>query len=217
MAKIDWKNHIVELVVVFLGVTLAFLLDNYRENRRSAESEQRYLTALHKDISADIQQLQDLIEYTKTNLEQVVKLDRMLQRENVNMDSLDSYTASMASLDRFTPQQIPYQSLTASGDWAVLSSFELKQQLSKLYSFYDVVKRKDEVYVEYVNEYVLPFFLKKFDLHGSRMVKREAIRGHRFSNLVQGFIVSANQKLAGYRECLEKCQAVLTILPQEPI
>lgn len=150
MAKIDWKNHIVEVIVVFLGVTLAFLLDNYREQVRTAELEQRYLTALHKDISADIQQLQDLIEYTRTNLSQVVKLDRMLQRENVNMDSLDLYTASMASLDRFTPQQITYQSLTASGDWAVLSSFELKQQLSELYSFYDIVNRKDQVYVEYI-------------------------------------------------------------------
>ena len=40
---INWKNSLVELAVVFIGITLAFMLNNWREASNNREYEEKYL------------------------------------------------------------------------------------------------------------------------------------------------------------------------------
>ena len=32
--EVDWKNHSIELIAVFFGITLAFMLNNWREDAK---------------------------------------------------------------------------------------------------------------------------------------------------------------------------------------
>ena len=32
--EVDWKNYSIELIVVFIGITLAFMLNNWREDAK---------------------------------------------------------------------------------------------------------------------------------------------------------------------------------------
>lgn len=48
--KIHWKNHFMELLVVVIGITIAFILENWRQERASSELEQKYLTSFKDDL-----------------------------------------------------------------------------------------------------------------------------------------------------------------------
>jgi hypothetical protein len=59
--KINWKNHSIELTTVFLGITLVFLLDNWRETRNVHHLEKRYLESFHLNLLSNKELLDSLI------------------------------------------------------------------------------------------------------------------------------------------------------------
>jgi hypothetical protein len=52
------RSYLAELVVVFVGVALAFAVDNHREARNDRAVGDEYLSAFRQDLTADLQMLQ---------------------------------------------------------------------------------------------------------------------------------------------------------------
>jgi hypothetical protein len=52
------RSHLTELLVVFVGVALAFAVDNYREERNERAVGQQYLSAFRHDLNADLKMLE---------------------------------------------------------------------------------------------------------------------------------------------------------------
>ncbi len=78
--KIDWRNHFIELMVVFIGITSAFTLNSWQETRKNAGLEQTYISSLAKDIKSDIAQLEWLIVYYDSTLKSVKHLTWINQK-----------------------------------------------------------------------------------------------------------------------------------------
>jgi hypothetical protein len=53
------RSYLAEFVVVFVGVVLAFAVDNFREARNDRAVGDQYLSAFRQDLTADLQMLQD--------------------------------------------------------------------------------------------------------------------------------------------------------------
>ena len=47
------KPYILDLIVVIAGISIAFALDNYSENRKQQQEEVLYLQALRDDLKQD--------------------------------------------------------------------------------------------------------------------------------------------------------------------
>ena len=54
MASYDWKKLFFELIVVFLGVTAGFLLNNWRIQKDAQSTEEKYLSGFHQDVVMNI-------------------------------------------------------------------------------------------------------------------------------------------------------------------
>jgi hypothetical protein len=61
--KIDWKNHLIELFVVFVGIKLAFMTEGWRENYKNLRLEKKYLESFRADLEADVNTLDSLIQF----------------------------------------------------------------------------------------------------------------------------------------------------------
>ena len=46
-------NHLIELVVVVIGISIAFALNRWYENTKSEELEQKYMESLFDDLEKD--------------------------------------------------------------------------------------------------------------------------------------------------------------------
>ncbi len=207
--KIDWTNRLIELVVVFIGITAAFGLDNYREAQTQRELERKYIHSLQGDLRADKQQLESLVAESRSSLKQVAKLANLSNGAHISNDSLAVYASGMFRFQRFRPSRITYDALSGSGDLTVLTSFELKHQLAELYSLYEQTNEQDAVGRDHVNKYIVPYFYENFDLRNLNLLKRDALTKPMFSNLIQGNLVTANQSFRMYQECLEECRDLL--------
>ena len=83
MTNINWKNHLVELLVVFIGLTAAFGLNNWRDKIADAELEKRYLESIEIDLESDMTQLDQLIKVVEKNLSAIQKLDSLIENNKI--------------------------------------------------------------------------------------------------------------------------------------
>ena len=48
--KIDWANHILQLIIVTLGILLAFTLNSWNETRKEKNLTRIYMLGLKEEI-----------------------------------------------------------------------------------------------------------------------------------------------------------------------
>ena len=60
MKKINWQYALGEVIIVSIGITIAFALNNWKEARNNQKIKQQYLSSLKTDIQKEIKQLESL-------------------------------------------------------------------------------------------------------------------------------------------------------------
>lgn len=65
MEKINWKNYFIELIVVFIGITAAFLLNNWREDYESDELESKYINSIKNDVIQDSISVHEILKFNE--------------------------------------------------------------------------------------------------------------------------------------------------------
>lgn len=58
----DWKKLFFELIVVFLGVTAGFLLNNWQLDKKDKQLEKRYMIGFLQDVNANIAELETEVD-----------------------------------------------------------------------------------------------------------------------------------------------------------
>ncbi len=58
----NWKKYIIEFLLVFVAVFLAFALSNWSENRRGENTEMKILSEISNGLKKDLGDIQINIE-----------------------------------------------------------------------------------------------------------------------------------------------------------
>ncbi|MEM6841472.1 MAG: DUF6090 family protein [Bacteroidota bacterium] len=141
LSSIQWSDKLIDILVVVLGITIAFGLNNWRENRQNAKLEQRYLKNLKEDLAKDTVRLVDIkedLEGTSSAIERIKRISPKIE----NADSVASYLNGVFSLDYFIffPEDYTYETLQQSGDISIIQSDSIRQVLSQLYDNYEFMR-----------------------------------------------------------------------------
>jgi hypothetical protein len=65
--KIEWTNHIIELVVVSIGITAAFALNNWNEGKKEKQQEKNYIANLLEETNFNINQIKKVIKNAESD------------------------------------------------------------------------------------------------------------------------------------------------------
>lgn len=164
------RTHLVELLVVFAGLFLAFTLDRAWDSYKTSKAEENYLNGFYQDIKVDLLDLESTsieIVDRKANLKAI--LDTFTKVE-MPKDSVVSAMKLMLHQSLFIPQKITYESLTNSGSLNIISNFELRQSIINLYMKYGGLSFTENVFNKYSEETVFPYCQKNYDFYSDRSV-----------------------------------------------
>ena len=96
--RTNWKHLFFELVVVFLGVTAGFLLNNWQLQRQDQNLEQKYLNSFLEDVNSNITELEKSVDVDSLWLDRAMPQLILLRDNSFNPDSTASLRmASMIS------------------------------------------------------------------------------------------------------------------------
>jgi len=134
-------RYSVELLVVFLGVWLGLLAENYREVRQTRAAEQVSLGRIIRDLEVDHEDmLGNLGRATKGRLAAVWLLERA-DATDVSRDSLELFLTDLQESSILSANTSEYTALKSAGRINIIRNPDLRQRLTQLYESYPYIEQ----------------------------------------------------------------------------
>lgn len=157
--KINWKYAIGEIIIVIIGISIAFALNNWAQRNQQQSTEKLYLQSLEKDLSNDIDSLNKNIHLLSQNLSDINLLRPHLGNPLPGRDTVYRRIFNIASTVAFIPEDATYHTLVNSGDFKLISDFELKSAIEKHYRAYLHMQRDYERRDNFSKKYMADYFV----------------------------------------------------------
>jgi len=145
---IQWRdllvNKALDLVMVILGVSIAFQVDNWKTNSDKQSLERFYEESLLVDINADILEIEQIIG--ELNSDKRTVEEYMSVMETMPADSLIRPLIDILSFETFSPTDNTYNTLIASTGLNTFKDRDLIGKLTAYYSSYIPIRRFESVY-----------------------------------------------------------------------
>jgi hypothetical protein len=162
---------IAEILIVFIGITLAFFVENYRTDLEETKSLRQHLRAINNDLIQDSIKFEWFIYESKIKVNRIDSLIELIELKNDMRDKL--LTISYIQIFHFIDvNDIAFQTFKSSGDYALLEDNELRDALSGYYKAQDFIKFQSNQHFISVNNELFKFtdnYLhpndKKFNSH----------------------------------------------------
>jgi hypothetical protein len=202
--KINWFYYLLELLVVFIGVTAGFLLNNWREESKDSKLEQKYLNSFYTDLLSDKTDLDSLIFRTQK------KTDKLLEVLKKSAYDNDAITREMANdiieqilyLEWFTPADDTYDDIINSGNLNLISDYQIKESISSYYSLLHEVKNVEQFHLNHMNDYGFPIIYKNYHILKREFIDDECYKSLEFTNMYLGIISFYQQTTKIYEQAL---------------
>ena len=209
---IDWKSKLIDLLIVIIGITIAFQLNNLNESNKSKAQERDYLISFYEENRANESSLSLALEFALKTKNDIDSLKQLLLSKNYEADRIKSLSASMMALSDFHPSLVTMESITESGEFKLISDLEYREKLIDTYNSYQTTSQLESILSDYVNQYVTPFFFRNIRFSDFTPLQNNFIENPEFENIVIGYDALLSQKLKGYEENLEKLKGLNQLL-----
>lgn len=212
LRDINWMNLLLELVVVFMGITLAFALDRWNETEKTQQLEEKYLQSFRDDLAQDYENLEARIAHADTTRMKIRRAVELLESEPAKLDSIAMLLIPMMHVVKLDTKRSTYESITGSGNLSILSNYELKQALADYDQYAELSGMAFDVYNTYVHDFVIPLFMDNLDFSKGVFIDSTVVRHYKTLNITLGYQTLIDQNARFYAELLKRCQSAQNIL-----
>lgn len=161
--KVNWRYTIGEILIVIVGITIAFSLNNWKETSNNNIQKEQYLENLVLDIKEEIKQLEDNQVKVNRKLQLIRDIRPFLGNKQVERDSISQKVFELASIVNFNPENSTYLTLVNSGDMKLIKDFELRRSLEEHFALHSLVQQDYERLENIHERYLADFFMYELD------------------------------------------------------
>jgi hypothetical protein len=196
------KYAIGEIILVVIGILIALQINNWNENRKESNYEQKLLNELKSDFSYNKEEL-------KRNIKQAGDLAKngdsliailSLPKKDVDLGKVWSYTRRLYGYSTFDPSNGALNNLISSGNLNIIKNDSLRMHLSKWSAMVEDVKEDEKRLIEYGDTWLEPINLKYvYYESGLKQVQPSLLENYQFENIVRTMRHRANYIVINYK------------------
>jgi len=138
----NWFTIILELVIVVVGLFLAFQLDRWYETQKSKSGLQAHLVSLSEDFAENEAQLRKAIGEGMQEMEAAITLRAEIRKStpDLSIDELNLLVSKVTLMPTFGVVDLAYRNLISDGLVADMLSSDLKKELADFYAAHEITK-----------------------------------------------------------------------------
>ena len=200
----DWKSKLIDLLIVIIGISIAFKLNNWNELRKTEREKMEYLESFYNENIVNRENLLSALKFSKSTKEDIDTLKQILISGNFSDERIKSLISSMMSMADFSPSTTTMENIIASGEFDLINDIDLRKNIINTYNAYKTTDKFESLLTDYVNEYVTPFFMENFRFSNFSIVNSDLYTDPLFENIVFGYEALLIQQISGYERNLKK-------------
>ena len=159
MKKVYWRYALGEVLIVIIGISMAFSMNKCSENSKNKTLKYKYLESLVNDLEIDKNQLETNTEAIEKKIETLKSILPLFNSSNLQEKRGVFKMFPVANLTDFTPKDITYQTMINSGDFKLIEDLNIKTAIETHYSNYKTIlkhyKRQEIINKDYFGNYMI--------------------------------------------------------------
>ena len=212
MKKINWHYSLGEILIVIIGISIAFGLNRCSENSKNRALKNQYLTNLIKDVEADKLLLQNNVEALQVKIEKCTALLPQLTESNPDPLNYMNTVFEIVRITNFNPKDVTYQTLINSGDLKLFDDFKLKTAIETHYSYYEEMMQSYERQENIVSKYLGDYLVHNADYDNIAKGKSPFQDLKLLKNIVQSMRGSIGLKVEASQKGINSCETLIGTL-----
>lgn len=159
LRRINWRYALGEILIVIIGITIAFSLNRWGENNNDRKLRSQYLRSLEVDIRADKEHLTENIAAFEAKLADIHDMLPALHGDTARRSALSGKLFKLANLVYFHPHDITYRTLVNTGNIRLIGDFEVNKRLEEYYATHSRInrdyRRQESIHEKYFGHFII--------------------------------------------------------------
>ena len=206
-----------EILLVMIGISLAFQLDNWNDNRIKGNAEIRYYENLRVQIADDKELIQHLNEdLNNAYMAQFNYANGIIETNDWSkLDTLGLIIRNMSQNSDFDRQGNIYETMVNSGEIKLLRNHDIVNGIRKLEEKYLYISRMENIQYDAVMIHVVQTINPLIKFSTGEIKQPELVFNYEFQNLFSQLIQIMQEKDKVYREALDEIEVITELINEE--
>jgi len=205
---IEWKSKFVDLIIVIVGISIAFKLNTWHEDKLVRADEKAYLSSFYTEGMLNVEELAEVQKYSLSLKNDIDSLKSLLVSKKYKDPRIAVLSPQMMQFPSFKPITTTLDFIVSSGEFKYISEPLLRMEIVETYNSFEKTVKLEEILSEYISAFVMPVFFNKVQLSTGRLLEPGFYSKAEFENIVFGYDVLLTQLITSYGQSIEKARAL---------
>jgi hypothetical protein len=197
-------NKSADLLIVILGVTIAFQLSNIKQRSDLNAQEHFYIENLVTDIDKDVSTINKILNQLQSDND-LASICLSRPSGAISLDTLGRTVISIMSFDTFNYRNDnTYTTLMNSHGLNIITNKDARNLISEYYKCYKSIDRFEYVYTEFLLNYLHPYFTPFIDYSTGKITNPTILEDTQTMNSLVIVRGQLNDGIETYKNALVK-------------
>lgn len=198
-----------EIFLVMIGISLAFQLDNWNEDRIKQNTAMGHYQNIKSQLADDKLLLEQQVGFNQLYLQQFNYANKIIsENDRTKIDTLGQIMRNLSQYSDFDKEGNIYQTLLNSGEIKLLKNIEIVNALQEYEEKSNYLNRMEVIHNKAVMDYVVRATFPAIKLSSGKIMDPDAVYNFQFENLLVSLLSIMDEKQLAYNEALFQIKVI---------
>lgn len=205
-----------EILLVMIGISLAFQVNNWNDRRIKQASAVRYYENIRDQITEDKALIISQVDYNDRYLGQFNYAYGILEaNDRSKIDTLGLIVRNFTQYSDFDRQGNIYETLVNSGEIKILRNYDIVNKIRTLEEKYRYMNRMENIHYDAMMSHVIKSINPVIKFSTGKIQKPEVVYAYEFQNLLLSLLQIMTEKDKVYHEALHEIEVITDLIEEE--
>jgi hypothetical protein len=205
-----------EILLVMIGILLAFQVDNWNDQRNNKKAEILYYQNIKRQLIEDMDLISGNIDYNNLYLGQYEFAAKIIEaNDRSKMDTLVDIALNLTKYSDFHRVSNIYETIVNSGQIELLNNHEVILGLQRLEETYIYINKMEGIHFDMIKLIVIPDLVNSINWSLRKIERPDKIYTFEFKNRFTVAIDIANEKDEIYDRALDEINEIIELIDKE--
>lgn len=205
-----------EILLIMIGILLAFQVNKWNETRNNRKAELLYYQNIKRQLNEDKGLISRNIDYNNHYLNQFNYAAQIIEEnDRSRMDTLVKIALNLFRYSDFHRASNIYETIVNSGQLKLLQNYKVIEELQRLEEIYVYINKMEDIHFDVIELIVIPDLIKSVKFDPSSIEKPGDIYSYEFKNRFTILVDIMNEKNDVYNWAILKINEILELIDKE--
>jgi hypothetical protein len=205
-----------EILLVMIGISLAFQVSNWDDNRIKKNAEIRFYENIREQIIDDKELIQGQLHFNNRYMVQFKYANEIIENnDRSKLDTLGKIIRNLTQYSDFDKEGNIYETMVNSGQVSLLQNHKIVNGIRELEELYHYVNRMENIHYDATMNFTAPAIGLVLKVSTGEIKKADEVFAYEFQNIAIMLMQIMEEKNLTYNKALNEIERVTQLIDEE--